>query len=193
MCVYVCVPSPLGDLQVCFTLLVGFSLVLLWMADRERDEPYIEATLDPVDVYDSDWLYSCVDHAVNQMVFVYSAVVLILVAFVDPSAVVSHGHHQPLGDCSERETVYSLVGLAHQRSKFLCVHEFDEEFNFCNYPLTQLHYEDSWYMICGSGYNALATYVALVLTWAVAVNLVFYQALKRPKTSRAVSFQKKYM
>lgn len=179
--------------QVCFVLLIGLSLVLMWMADRERDEPYIEDHLDPVDAYDSDWLYSCVDHAINQMVFVYASIMVILIAFIDPSAIVSHGHHQPPGDCSQRETIYSLIGLTHQRNKFLCVHEFEEEFNFCNYPLTQLHYEDSWYMICGSGYSALATYVALVLTWAVVANLAFVQALKRPKKTRTVSFQKKYI
>lgn len=156
------------------------------------DEDYVQLQLDPVDAYDSDWLYSCIDHAINQMIFVYSSIVTILIAFIDPSAIVSHGHHQPLGDCSSSEKVHSLIGMRHERKTFLCVHEFEEEFNFCNYPLTQLHYEDSWYMICGSGYNALATYVALVLTWVLVVNLLFYQMLKRPKKARTVSFEKKH-
>ncbi|KAG2523296.1 hypothetical protein BBO99_00004530 [Phytophthora kernoviae] len=178
------------EAQVCFFLLIGFSLLLFWMADRERDLPDVQKALEPVDVYDSDWLYSCMDHAVNQMVFLHSFVLVLLVLFVDPMNIVSLGHHQPLGNCLENESFYSLVGLQHLRKKYLCVHNFDEPFNLCNYPVTQLLYEDSWYMICGGGYSNFASYVALVLGYSAVLNLLFYQMLKRPQRTRIVSFRK---
>lgn len=96
--------------------------------------------LDPVDAYDSDWLYPSFDHAVNQMVFLYTLVLSLLLVCTEPSDIVSVGHHQPLGSCYETETFRSLVGIEFERKKFLCVHEFDEEFGFCNYPLTQVPY-----------------------------------------------------
>ncbi|KAG7397165.1 hypothetical protein PHYBOEH_001159 [Phytophthora boehmeriae] len=178
------------EAQVCFFVLIGFSLLLFWMADRERDAPDVQKVLEPVDAYDSDWLYSCADHAVNQMVFLHSLVLVLLVLLVDPMNIVSLGHHQPLGNCLESESFYSLVGLQHSRKKYLCVHNFDEPFNLCNYPVAQLLYEDSWYMVCGGGYNNFASFAALVLGCAVVLNLLFFQILKRPQRTRIVSFRK---
>ncbi|RLN70148.1 hypothetical protein BBJ28_00022253 [Nothophytophthora sp. Chile5] len=143
-----------------------------------------QRALDPVDAYDSDWLYVYLDHAVNQMVFVHYLVLVLLVLFTNPVDIVSLGHHQPLGNCQEEEHFYSLVGMQHRRKRYLCVHDFDEEFNLCNYPVTQLLYEDSWYMICGRGYNAYASYVALVVGSFLLLNLLVFQALKRPQRTR---------
>lgn len=162
-------------------------LVLIYL-----DEPHVERLLEPVDAFDSDWLYACLDHAVNQMVFVYTVILAVLVLLIQPADIVSVGHHQPLGDCSLDETVLSLIGLVHKRKSYLCVFEFDEDFNLCNYPVTQLQYEDSWYMICGRRYGStFPAFVMLVLGSGLALNLLFFQALKRPKRTRVVSFQKR--
>ncbi|KAI9911796.1 hypothetical protein PsorP6_008733 [Peronosclerospora sorghi] len=181
--------SLLAPMQVFFFILIGLSLLLSWMADRERDLPIVQKTLQPVDAYDSDWLYSCIDHAVNQMVFLLYLVLVLLTLFINPKEIVSLGHHQPLGDCLENEPFYSLIGIRHQRKKYLCVHDFDEEFNLCNYPLTQLLYEDSWYMICGRGYSNFATYIALIVSSFVGLNLLIFQMLKRPQRLQAVTFR----
>ena len=154
----------------------------------------MELSLGPIDAYDSDWLYICVDHAVNQLVFVYVLFLLILVFLIEPSDLVSLGHHQRPGNCLEEETYRSIVGKTQTRQKFLCVHEFEEDFSLCNYPLTQLHYEDSWYMICGRGYGLFVypNYVAIVVASAVGLNLIFYQILKRPAQTRKMSFSRKH-
>jgi hypothetical protein len=162
-------------------------------AFASADEPHVERLLDPVDAYDSDWLYVCIDHAVNQMVCVYTVILSVLVLMIQPADIVSVGHHQPLGNCLEQESIWSLLGTSHKRRRFLCVQEFDEEFNLCNYPVAQLHYEESWYMICGRGYNNFPTYAALVLGGGLLLNLLFYQVLKRPKRARVVSFQKRHL
>lgn len=176
-----------------FLIFVGICLVLLWMADRERDEQCVQESLAPVDAYDSDWLYPTIDHAVNQMLFIFSFVLLILILLVDPSEIISVGHHQPLGNCVEIDHFRTLLGLRMERKKHLCVHEFEEEFNLCNYPVAQLHYEESWYMICGRGFNNKETYIALIVAAVLGLNLLFYQILKRPKQTRSISFAKKYM
>ncbi|KAE9040412.1 hypothetical protein PR003_g1421 [Phytophthora rubi] len=176
--------------QVWFFMLIGLSLLIFWMADRERDSPEVQKALEPVDVYDSDWLYSCLDHAVNQMAFLLYLVLVLLVLFINPTEIVSLGNHQPLGNCLERDSFYSLIGMQHRRQKYLCVHDFDEEFNLCNYPVTQLLYENSWYMICGRGYSDFATYLALVVGSFLGLNLLLFQALKRPQRTRIVSFRR---
>ncbi len=148
----------------------------------------------PVDAYDSDWLYTFVDHAVNQLVFVYVLFLLILVLLIDPSELVSLGHHQRPGNCVDEESYRSSIWKTQTRKKFLCVHDFDEDFSLCNYPLTQLHYEDSWYMICGRGYgmHVYPNYVAIIVASAVGLNLLFYQILKRPANARRLSFNRKH-
>ncbi|TMW56293.1 hypothetical protein Poli38472_008941 [Pythium oligandrum] len=176
-----------------FGLLLLMSLTFCWMADRERDDPYLQNILAPVDAYDSDWLYPFIDHAVNQMVFVYSLIEIVLIGLIDPSTIVSVGHHQPLGDCDENETFRTILGMRHNRKRYLCVHEYDEEFNLCNYPVAQLNYEESWYMICGRGYADYATYLAVILGFIFFTNLLFYQILKRPHRTRIVSFQRKHL
>lgn len=179
--------------QTCFTLLIGLSLVLFWMADRERDEAYIQQLLAPVDAYDSDWLYPFIDHAVNQMIIVHSLVQVLLICIIEPSSIVSLGHHQSLGNCVEEEQFRSVLGLRHIRKKFLCVHEYEEEFNLCNYPITQLNYEETWYMICGRGYADYPSYLITIMACVFFANLLFYQILKRPSNARRVSFQRKHM
>lgn len=142
-----------------------------------------------MDAYDSDWLSSCMNHAIHQMVFMLYFVLVLLTLFINPTKIVSLGHHQPLGNCLENELFYSLMGMKHHRKKYLCVHDFDEEFNLCNYPVTQLLYEDSWYMICGRGYGNFATYMALIVGSFIGLNLLMYQILKRPQCTQAVSFR----
>ncbi|DBA01669.1 TPA: hypothetical protein N0F65_010320 [Lagenidium giganteum] len=176
-----------------FVIILGLCLLIFWMADREKDEAHIQEALAPVDAYDSDWLYPCIDHAVNQMMFIYTFILGVLVCLVDPSEIVSVGHHQALGNCVEEESFRSLIGIRFDRKKYLCVHEFDEEFNLCNYPLAQMNYEESWYMICGRGFSDKAAYAALVISSIVILNLLFFQILKRPKKTRTVSFTKKYI
>ena len=144
------------------------------------DLPGVQDSLDPVAAYDSDWLYSCIDHAVNQMVFLLYFVLLLLVLFINPTEIVSMGHHQPLGHCLERQSYYSLIGMRHHRRKYLCAHDFDEDFTLCNVPVTQLLHEGPSYMICGRGYDDFATYVALVAGSFVGLNVLFYHVLKRP-------------
>ncbi|CAI5702186.1 unnamed protein product [Peronospora effusa] len=175
--------------QVSFFILIGLSLLLVWMADRERDSPDVQKALEPMGAYDSDWLSSCIDHAINQMVFLLYFVLVLLTLFINPTEIVSLGHHQPLGKCLESEWFYSLMGMKHHRKKYLCVHDFNEEFNLCNYPVTQLLYEDSWYMICGRAYESFATYMALIVSSFVGLNLLMYQILKRPQYTQAVSFR----
>ena len=124
------------------------------------------------------------------MVFLLYFVLVLLVLFISPTEIVSMGHHQPLGHCLESESFTSLIGTRHTRKKYLCTHDFDEDFNLCNYPVTQLLYEGSWYMICGRGYDSFVTYVALIACSFVGLNLLFYQVLKRPQRTRVVSFRR---
>jgi hypothetical protein len=128
------------EVTICFVLLMSFSIFFIWIEDREKKKHLIE-NLPPIDAYDSDWLYPSVDHAINQMLFVYLIFQIIMILFIDPSNLVSVGHHQPLGDCLLEEEYHSNVFLywtKQKRNKFLCVEEFEEEFNLCNYPLTQV-------------------------------------------------------
>ncbi|KAJ0403567.1 hypothetical protein P43SY_009015 [Pythium insidiosum] len=179
------------DISTCFHLLIAMSLIFCWMADREKDDPIVQELLAAVDAYDSDWLYPCIDHAVNQMVFVFSLIQIVLISAIDPSSIVSLGHHQPLGNCVQEEYFRSVLGLRQKRMRYLCVHEFDEEFNLCNYPVAQLNYEQSWYMICGRGYADYPSYLVVILSLVFFTNLLFYQMLKRPNNTRRVSFQRK--
>ncbi|CAI5743171.1 unnamed protein product [Peronospora destructor] len=174
--------------QVSFFMLIGLSLLLVWMADRKKDSPDVQKVLEPMDAYDSDWLSSCIDHAINQMVFLLYFVLVLLTLFINPKMIVSLGHHQPLGNCLENELFCSLMGIKHHRKKYLCVHDFDEEFNLCNSPITQLLYEDSWYMICGREYKNTATYMALIVGSFFGLNLLIFQILKWPQCTQAVFF-----
>ncbi|TDH69036.1 hypothetical protein CCR75_004755 [Bremia lactucae] len=167
--------------------------VLAFEALLISDDPHVQQVLDTLDAYDSDWLYASIDHAVNQMAFLLYLSLVLLVLFINPTKIVSLGHHQPLGNCLENEPFYSLVGMQYHRKKYLCVHDFYAEFNLCNYPLTQLHYEDSWYMICGRGYENFATYLALSISSFLGINFLLVQVLKRPHpTEKCLSNKTRY-
>ncbi|CEG47846.1 uncharacterized protein PHALS_05176 [Plasmopara halstedii] len=164
------------DAQAMLFTLMGLSSLLAWLADRERDDTQIQKQLGPEDAYDSDWLNPSFDHAVNQMAFLLYAFLILLVLFIDPTEIVSLGLHQPLGNCLESESFYSHVGMQFHRKKYLCVHEFEEDYILCNYPVKQLLYEDMWYMICGRSYQNYPTYLMLSISSFLGINMLLIQA-----------------
>jgi len=88
--------------------------------------------------FDGEWHYDWFDHALNQVVFVYTIVLVFLVTIIDPSRLVSLGYHQMLGDCTTRSGYYTIIGTYKEKSMYLCPRQYEEEFHLCNIPNNQV-------------------------------------------------------
>ncbi len=114
-----------------FSILIAFLLVTVWVSDRQGGNK--KMALHP-SVFDSDWDKSVGNKSLMQAIGFYLMICFLLVIIVDPASIKSTGYHQTLGDCSIQDKYHSLFGVQYSRQMYLCLYDYQEEFDLCGYP-----------------------------------------------------------
>ncbi|XP_055611366.1 uncharacterized protein LOC129757973 [Uranotaenia lowii] len=95
-----------------------------------------------------------------------------MVLFLNPEDVVAAGLHEPVGDCSAKIPVHTLLKTLEKRT-FLCLSDYDEKY-FDFHCLPRLPKEGSyWYTICGTPFENRAEYVLVLSLISFVAFMVF--------------------
>ncbi|CCI41442.1 unnamed protein product [Albugo candida] len=164
--------------QVWVTIILGISLLFVCISVAHRDDPRVQAEIDPIGTYDAQMFHSASKHAINRALYIFSFTLIVSIFIFSPSKIISVGYHQMLGDCTENEEYMSWLDLDFYRPKYLCVHDYDEDFTLCNHPLQELPYQKKWYMICGREYEDFGTYLVMILALVTTWNVIFHHIMR---------------
>lgn len=75
-----------------------------------------------------------------------------MVIFLNPEDVVAAGLHEPIGDCTARTPVHTVLKTLDKRT-YLCAADYDEKY-FDFHCLDRVPREGSyWYTICGTPFE----------------------------------------
>nr|CCA23800.1 conserved hypothetical protein [Albugo laibachii Nc14] len=179
--------------QVWITIVLGLSLLFVCLAVAHKDDPGVQAELEPIGTHDAQIFLPASKHAINRAIYIFSLVLIVSIFTFSPSNIVSVGYHQMLGDCSETEEYLSWLDLDFTRPKYVCVYDYDEDYTMCGTPLQELSYRKEWFAICGRDYEDFGTYVVMILAIVTTWNVIFHHVMSsrnQTKLRRRSSSQK---
>eukprot|EP00040_Diaphanoeca_grandis_P021847 m.116623 g.116623 ORF g.116623 m.116623 type:complete len:421 (+) comp28524_c0_seq1:67-1329(+) len=146
-------PGKPDILSISIVIAVLLLLVLMGYFGKSKEDHRYSAWLKPG---------KALDYFLYVTIWLHFVSLMVVMAFFDPSTVVSTGMHQEYGSCDVQER--DLMG--YPRFSFLCKEKYDEDFHFdCDAAVNQSLPPklSSWYTICGKAFIDQRLYVGATI------------------------------